>query len=273
MNRHNSLSFLSVIITYYNDYKYIDNIFRNVNLLQSNVRVSQIIIWDDGSRYDQAFDAALFENFDKVIFSGTTENQGPYASRLNAFKLSTSDFVWFIDSDDEIISIPLKINADIVVYDFNGRSEHSNTLTYEVGMIDNLKENIIHYKSTCVAWNKIFNKNVLKSLPNYGFRNGDDLFLSLYACKNANVIIHEATPILNYLIRNDSLSRKYRKGRLLDISSVISALRSESVISLKEGFVLFYYYLLRNYARSVIRLRNPFLNETIEVMQGLKCLF
>lgn len=273
MNNDNGVPFLSVIITYYNDYKYIDNILRNVNLLQSNVRVRQIIIWDDGSRNDQVLDTGLFDNFDKTICAGTSENQGPYASRLNAFKLLTSDFVWFIDSDDEIIGIPSKINADIVVYDFNGKLEDSNVLTYEVGMLDNLKENIIHDKSTCVAWNKIFNKNLIKSLPNHDFRNGDDLFLSLYACKNANIIIHEATPILNYLIRNDSLSRKYRKGRLRDISRVISALRSKNIISLKESFVLFYNYLLRNYARSVIRFRNPFWNETIEVVQGLKCLF
>jgi len=273
MNNNNSAAFLSVIITYYNDNKYIKNILRNVTLLQSDVRVRQIIIWDDGSCDDQVLDTELFDCYDKTTCSGTLDNQGPYASRLNALKLSTSDFVWFVDSDDEIICIPSKIDADIVVYDFNGKLEHSNALRYENGMLDNLKENVIHDKSTCVAWNKIFNKHVIESLPNHNFRNGDDLFLSLYACKNASVIVHEATPILNYVIRNDSLSRKYRKGRLLDISRVISGLRSENVITLRESFALFHNYLLRNYARSIVRSRNPFWNETIELLQGLKCLF
>jgi hypothetical protein len=190
-----------------------------------------------------------------------------------ALQLVKTSHIWFIDSDDQVIEVPEIIWSDIAVYDFNGRIEHSDSLTYEVGMSLELRDEIIKDKSTCVAWNKIFNKRILDNLPYYSFRNGDDLFLTLYAISNADSITHINKPLINYLIRNNSLSRKYKKGRLHELSQVIYQLKKEVGISQFERVVLFYNYVLRNYLRSVIRNKNPLFLETIELVRCVKCLF
>jgi len=264
---------ISVVITYYRDVKYIDNILSNVEKFDDNSKVLDVVIWDDGSPENERLDSSTFESFKKVKCKYGEVNRGPYASRLLAMQMTCSSYIWFIDSDDQVIEIPEFMECDIGVFDFNGKEENSLFLTYETGIKFELRSDIISDKSTCVAWNKIFNRRVLEGLPINNFRNGDDLFLTLFALGNSKSIIYVQKPIINYLIRHDSLSRKYKRGRLFELSRVIYHLRYISKINRKESVLLFYNYIFRNYLRSIIRSRNPVIPETLELLRCLNFLF
>mgnify|MGYP001231877235 CR=1 FL=1 len=90
-----------IVITTFNSYKYIDNIYRFVfNNIQN---YSKIIIVDDCS--EKKFVSHLktrLISFSNIIFFENKYNLGPSASRNLGIKLSNSNYVSFYDPDDYV---------------------------------------------------------------------------------------------------------------------------------------------------------------------------
>ena len=100
---------VSVIVAVYNGEKYLEN--QLSSLLDQSIKISQVIITDDGST-DQSME--IIEKFiidhelsDTWTLKKTETNLGPAANFINMCKETTGDYIFFCDQDD--IWMPDKI--------------------------------------------------------------------------------------------------------------------------------------------------------------------
>lgn len=256
---------ITAIINVYDDVDFLDNIARNVHVLLSFEVISEVIIWDDGSSLD--FKKELSKICDvRARILGTTDNHGAYTARHLAAQSVSSPYLWFIDSDDEVLCAPDEPGAPVNVYDFIGSSSRYAE-RYESGCQELLFEEIINGGATCALWNKIISTPLFISLPKKTYRNGDDLYASLILTKGQQ-IIHFKTAIIKYIVRNSSLSRTYTDSRLPHLGLVTRDLRREKIISLLQSLTMWKHYVFLNYARGVLRYNNPLLGETLGFLKA-----
>ena len=93
---------VSVIVAVYNGEKYLEN--QLSSLLDQTIKISQVIITDDGST-DQSME--IIEKFiidhelsDTWTLKKTETNLGPAANFINMCKETTGDYIFFCDQDD-----------------------------------------------------------------------------------------------------------------------------------------------------------------------------
>lgn len=102
---------LSIIVPVYNVEKYLEKCLSSIltsNINQENI---EIIIVNDGSTDGSLEIASKFEKEYENIKLYTQVNGGLSSARNTGLSYCTGSFVWFVDSDDEVVSIDL-------LYDF-----------------------------------------------------------------------------------------------------------------------------------------------------------
>lgn len=175
----------------------------------------EVIIIDDGS--DKKTKTILNEYSNKSIIKHQ-ENKGMTASRIEGLKLTTGDYVIFVDSDDYIVpdtlstysSIINKYNSDIVMHDFvkfsnnidNILSQNNFFIEGEVNKDEVIKQLcMLHTNGTC-------GRAVKKELF-YGIENnidaklvavGEDVQQSAYVLMKANSFYYTHKMIYYYRI-------------------------------------------------------------------------
>lgn len=96
---------LSIIIPLYNVEKYISQCLTSI--VQSNEvdpTIYEIIIVDDGSTDKSLSIVEDFASTQNNIRIVRQKNKGVSKARMNGLSISKGDFIWFIDSDDYLIS-------------------------------------------------------------------------------------------------------------------------------------------------------------------------
>ena len=125
---------ISVILPVFNEEEYIKKAILSV--VNQSFKDFELIIVNDGSTDDTL---KIIEGFDdKRIKLINQSNQGPGASRNNALKIATGDYIMFLDGDDEYCPDALKTAYDeiasnntdisifqIIKYDGDRYSENS----------------------------------------------------------------------------------------------------------------------------------------------------
>jgi len=101
---HQEIPTFSLIIPVFNKEKYIINVIDSI--LQQIVLPSEIIIIDDcstdnGMKIARDY-AAKSEHFSRFIFSENTINSGPGITRNKGISLASSEYILFMDADDEL---------------------------------------------------------------------------------------------------------------------------------------------------------------------------
>lgn len=134
----------SIIVPVYNTAPYLKDCFDSIfNQTQKEIEVIAI---NDGSTDNSLaiLEAMKAEHPEMILFS--QENQGPGAARNKGMELATGEFVYFIDSDDCLISDAMEIcyhyaktnNVEIVMFDADifGDIESITNVYDRKGIID-----------------------------------------------------------------------------------------------------------------------------------------
>lgn len=96
---NNTRSSISVIIPLYNGKKYIKNTIRKI--LEQTFSNWELIIVDDGSTDSSLLEVKDFQKIDQRIKIYEKKNGGICSARNYGIQMSTSEFLSFIDQDDE----------------------------------------------------------------------------------------------------------------------------------------------------------------------------
>lgn len=238
---------ISIIIPIYNSYHLIDNCLKSLENQTSNN--FEVIFVDDCSSDDsyEKLSKRLKECSFKYKIVQNETNSGPGATRNNGIKISSGNYITFLDSDDyiannfieEIDKVISDNNADLLIFDYfmvNNQSEKSCS-TFP----NDIKEGILNVFDTLalsngMCWGKIFKKSIITknkiTFPNL-MRSEDLAFVKIFISKckkiryvkkemyyyiqNPTSIMHNAST-LN--IQNNIETFNYIKNNIRDCDAV-----------------------------------------------------
>lgn len=151
---------LDIIIACYNPSKHLENLLNSI--LKHINQLSQIcvLIIDDCSKYGEEYKELIkkYNSYFKCQYFKTEKNSGPGNARNIGIENSSSDFMTFIDDDDEIINdifYCLK-PENISDYDFiiTSKNEPNNEIIVNPGLVDSLQGLI--FKSEFILKNNLY---------------------------------------------------------------------------------------------------------------------
>lgn len=158
---------ISFIIPTYNNKALLQRcLFSILSEIETN---DEIIIVDDGST-DNTYDYISNKyGAIKNLLLVKQKNSGSGAARNNGLKHSTKEYVWFVDSDDFIVSgslqkIKKKLiskNIDMLFFDFY-RDEISNKKRQNINI--NIYDKNSMFMSFHVPWNKIIRRTLFEDI-------------------------------------------------------------------------------------------------------------
>ena len=179
----------------------------------------EIIVVDDGSDMDIESMCRHIPQYERVRFC-RQEHQGVLAARRHGCEKARGEYVWFVDSDDEVKTIPPIPRADLIRF----RQE---------------------YGWMCVG-DKIYRREVaLKAFDEIGdlrLRQCEDGVFYLAALKYATNVVDSDVAIYRYVQRNDSATHIFNPNIILERELLVDwfvKVRKDvrrDVLS-KEGFV------------------------------------
>jgi len=235
---------VSIIVPVYNVEKYLAKCIDSI-LVQTFTDLECILVNDCSTDTSPKIceDYAMQDSRIKIIHK--KNNEGLPLARKTGFENSTGDYIQFVDSDDwiepdmtkKLYTSAINSCADIVTCDFYIDSTEGYKYGFQIIDTDNNFNNFgfIH---CCYTVNKIFRKNIIRSI-NFPLKgNFEDRVITQQAIFYAKKIVHVPYPLYHYIIRQGSMSReisivKYAEWRD-NILLTINFLRK----NLKEKFVL-----------------------------------
>lgn len=230
---------LSIIIPVYNTganlYKLLESISRQIN------DQIEVIIVDDGSTDNTFSVAKYYESGDIKVYRQT--NKGVGAARNLGLEKSNAEYIWFIDSDDEIMPCAISIilsaldrcSCDCYLFGVKKISGHRTQIIAD-------SDSSIYLSKTEIAYNfeKIFSNNLLNPLWNKVLRadvihsaslrfsdsrSGEDAEFVLNFMCNANSV--QVVPAIIYcykLMSSTSSSRTFQPTFVRDHKRMFIAL-------------------------------------------------
>ena len=242
---------VSIIIPVYNCEKYLEDCLNSVQ--QQTYKNIEIIIVNDGSTDNGIEIIKKFIKNKKNWKVIDQKNQGLSMSRNNGFDISTGDYIFFLDSDDEIpenaieklIENAIKNKSDIVIgnmVNYNSKGKYPN---YTSKYIKNASN--INYKkypkliSFIHAAGKLYKREAIKNVKFIsGVKHEDNYFnLSLYLKQLKISMIKDDTYYHRIREGNDksitqSLNYSTFKDLLINYNKVIE----ENTIDRKFNLIL-----------------------------------
>lgn len=236
---------LSIVIPVYNSEKVIESCVNSI--LKQSYTDFEIILINDGSTDNSEEICKKLENVDKRVKVVTQINQGVSAARNKGIKLSSGEYVMFVDSDDllptNIIQNFFKDEnpADFVMSGYSEFVERSTNIVKECrcrplnGSIDDLCRDIKKYIDPPLILGpcfKLFKKTLIDKMKCWfplEMSYGEDAFFVLNYLKEVNSV--KCIDVNGYLYRKDnkqSLSSRFRIDKL-DINISLSKLINDLV--------------------------------------------
>ncbi|WP_338778803.1 glycosyltransferase [Metabacillus sp. FJAT-52054] len=220
---------LSIIVPVYNVEKYLAKCLDSIiDQTYSNL---EIIVVNDGSKDKSKLICNDYALKDKRINVIHKENGGLSSARNTGLEIATGKYIGFVDSDDWIdsdmyetlLSSATKFNSDIV--ECNVRYVYKNKIEENVSgetiVCDN-KAALSYFLSDYkyfkpMVCNKIFHRNIFKSLR---FKEGyihEDGFFTYKALYKAEKVVYTAVAKYNYLQNRDGsiMDAKFSMSRLV----------------------------------------------------------
>jgi glycosyltransferase involved in cell wall biosynthesis/organic radical activating enzyme len=212
---------LSIIIPSYNRTELLTS---SVNKLVDNFKILnfndyEIIVVNNGNVQNISF--SFGENVKVYNFE---EQMNPGIARNFGMDNSKSEWVWFIDDDDElyfenvskVIELINSSKADIIA--------HSLKLKYKNTEVKNeLLNNILLFKEKQELFNYIFKRNIVDN-NQIKFSNGvhEDIRYAVELVLHANKIEILDSKIYNKITREDSITKKLNTNRIAGYLNAIS---------------------------------------------------
>lgn len=222
---------VSIIIPIYNSEKYLPKTISScMNQSYDNI---EIILVDDGSVDSSLTICNRFAEADKRIKVIHQDNAGVSAARNTGMRCAIGEYVFFLDSDDEIYpnSIEILVNdmmqfdADIVsaVYSnvtVDGR-EYCNYNDGEIMVYEGTEPIILSLKydrQTNAAWAKLFSKKIIDGIFFVEDRkiNEDGYFVFQCYAKRPRLVQHNEI-VYKYFTRAESSTRGVFSEKYFDM--------------------------------------------------------
>lgn len=256
---------ISVIVPIYNVDKYLSKCIQSIsNQSYNNL---EIILVNDGSTDNSLSIAQYYANKDKRIIIYSQQNKGLSEARNSGLKISTGDYISFIDGDDWIedkmletmLTSAIQNNSDFVCchlqYDniYNQKTTNKKII-FEYEILENneiLKDTLLvrNIKTSVVIklYNKIFlTHNNIYFYP--GIINEDSYFsiiVAFYAQKVSftNYIFYHA------IERNDSISREFKDRNITDLLFALN--KQKLFLESKNVYHLYSSYFQAGYIKAI----------------------
>ena len=231
---------VSIIIPVYNVKKYLPRCLDSI--VNQTYRDLEIICVNDGSNDGSIEVLNEYLNKDARFKVIDKENGGPSSARNAGLKAATSNYVMFVDSDDEIHTDMIEVlmkqmqdnKADISMcdtvevyeYDKLNKEQYFNEKENIVALDDNtnIMKSFFEFGivniSPCA---KLFKKEVLNGIYfNEDITNNEDRLFLYFVYLRANKVVHTNKKMYYYIKRNNSLSNNNNKfhNKFLDILKV-----------------------------------------------------
>lgn len=212
---------ISIVIPIYNVSAYVESCLESVRK-QSYKDLEIILVDDCGTDYsmDVIREYLRVHNFVEVRIIHHTSNRGLSAARNTGLDAATGDYVYFLDSDDELMDgclseMVASLNNqryDFVIgnYEVSGSDKEYPALTLPEGAILGNKEIMHSYAEGrwyMMAWNKLCRRDFLLSNDLYfeeGVLHEDVIWSFKLSCK-ANSMFVVQKPTYKYNIRTASI--------------------------------------------------------------------
>ncbi len=229
------MALVSIIIPIYNTEKYLDKCIKSV--VNQTLKDIEIILINDGSTDNSSNICDEWEKKDNRIKVVHQENKGLFKVREFGTKLSTSNYIGFIDSDDYIEDNMIEIlydkalahNADMVQCGVRLFYEDDTTQDFGYEVEEILKENDTFNKIVkpyieedyylqgidSYVWNKLYKKElIIKVLSNIenNIKLREDALINLWAysfCEKK--IILKNCYLYHYRQLPNSMSRLFKE--------------------------------------------------------------
>ena len=210
---------VSVIMPVYNAEKYLKNTLNSViNQTIGFENIELILVDDKSTDNSRNIIKEYSNNYPNIKAIFLDENSGCAGIPRNiGIKNATSDYIMFIDDDDEyfpeicdkLYGVMISENADIVVCDYLCTSDQGDVKCSHGSDEVVLGNEIIYFFNNGYIWHCIFKKSVILDnnilFPDLSVC--EDLIFSLKYCAHSEKLVYLNDFIgYHYLIRKDSLS-------------------------------------------------------------------
>ena len=222
---------VSIIVPVYNVEQYIE---RCLNSIVSQTYANlEIILVDDGSTDSSGNICKKYSEKDKRIKYIYQENKGLSGARNAGIDNSTGDYLCFIDSDDwverDYLMSAMKIfdndKVDIAIFGYFISSENDDKistkgwLNKEFKIVDKntaLKLLVEDININSHAWDKIFKKELFKTVRFPVGKNFEDIFIMHEIFNSCEKIAISKQPKYHYFERENSIARNYNTKNVLN---------------------------------------------------------
>lgn len=220
---------LSVIVTAYNEEKYIRRCLDSLNHQTMNAGLECIIV-DDGSTDRTGSICDEYRKNEPAKFKVLHHrNMGQGPSRDLGIKVSRGKYIGFLDADDwvdrdmfeSMYKKAEESNSDIVVcdvnkiFDWENRETSLHSLPHESDDI-NISEYIKNGLNNAYSWNKIYKRSLWEKFT-YKAMVYEDLDVILDMLTTCNKISYIQKPFYHYFKHTGTTTTSYKNPRLYDI--------------------------------------------------------
>lgn len=205
---------ISIIVPIYNVETYLERCI--LSLIRQSYNNLEIILVDDGSPDNCAKICKQFAVRDQRIKFIHQDNQGVTSARHNGFKISSGDYITFVDGDDylpcEAINIfvqEIEQNLDIII----GNSDRNHLIAGYMSNADYRKFCIIGGKVPFAIWGHLYRRTLFNDEVfdiRRDIKKGEDMIMNIrlaFRTKNKIKIIPQI--IYYYTYNPDSVMQTF----------------------------------------------------------------
>ncbi|MGG7198605.1 glycosyltransferase family 2 protein [Clostridium butyricum] len=248
---------LSIIIPVYNAEKTIKKCLNSI--LEQEYRNIEVLIIDDGSIDNSLYISREYEKRDKRIKVITKINSGVSSTRNLGIKISTGDYIIFIDADDylekntfiECMNIIETTGTDILKFNFLrecGKYKKKNAFTTESEILiekkqfneKNIYNQLLSSSDFYNIWNNIIKKDILKNIYfNEQLDYAEDYLFMMQCVFYANSIYITNRYYYHYCINDNSVTQNYNRKMILRkiecilyVNNIIRSILADNKISI-----------------------------------------
>ena len=176
---------LDIVVACFNPPNFLENLLQSLYNYISDLKEIQVFAIDDCSAYGEDYKKVLnkYNNFFNCFYFKTEKNSGPGNARNLGLKFCSSDYITFIDDDDEIIKDILPF-CDKTFGDFSisARNEPNQEICLSLNCINSI-QGLMFKREFLIRYNLIFPKHMNLGMEDSVFRT-----VCLFLGKNINCI-------------------------------------------------------------------------------------
>ena len=224
--------YLSIIVPVYNVSNYLRGCIDSI--LSQSYPDFECILVDDGSTDESGLICDEYAARDSRIRVFHKENGGVSSARNLGLENAEGEWVYFVDSDDELLPDGLRIIVDCIRPDVDvvlaGYESYDEDGTLKYSIPDRVKimlkkteslstlyeRHALFYRFLPYLWIRLLRRSIIEEkhirFDTRISNKEDTLFLAQYICRSNGKTIFTTTPIYRYNARFDSVMGAWRRG-------------------------------------------------------------